>query len=76
MPGVVIKICDGIGGMHGNVGGRIIGIIGIMGTMGIMRGWRHEIARGSACFCSETVQGCSAAVDNTRALISGAPTLS
>ena len=60
--GVVIKICDGIGGMHGNAGGRIIGIMGIMGIIGTMRGWRHEIARGFACLCSETVQGGCAAV--------------
>ena len=50
---VVIKICDGIGGMHGSAGGRIIGIIGIMGTIRIMRGLRHEIARGFACFCKK-----------------------
>ena len=36
---------DGIGGIQGCAGGRIIGITGITG---IMRGWRNEIARGSA----------------------------
>ena len=40
--GVVIKICDGSGGIQGCAGGRIIGIIGIMGIIGTMRGWRHE----------------------------------
>ena len=58
----VSKIFDSIGGMHSNAGGRIIGFIGIIGIIGIMRGWRHEIPRGFACFCKETVQGCSAAV--------------
>ena len=37
---VVIKICDGIGGMHGCAGGRMMGIMGIMGTVRIMGGLR------------------------------------
>ena len=32
----VIKICDRNGGMHGNAGGRIMGIMGIVGTVRIM----------------------------------------
>ena len=42
--------------------GALIGIMGIIGIIGIMRGWRHEITRWFAEFCSETVQVCCAAV--------------
>ena len=46
----VIKISDGIGGVHGCAGGRRMGTVGIMGTVRIMRGWRHEITHGVAEF--------------------------